>query len=98
MCPSSEGQPRLTLRSSSLPVSIAAAARFSIPRRARLANCVALEKIGPAPSAAAECGLVALFPAVEDAIVGRAVVETAPGGRGLDVRSSPPDRDRGSGV
>src|SRR5262245_42466087 len=75
--------------------SITAAARLLVPRRARLATRVALEKIGPAPSAGPACGLVALLPAVEAAVVGRAVVENAPGGRcGIGARSGPADQEQ----
>src|SRR5262245_10419502 len=72
--------------------SITAAARLFVPR---LVTRIALEKIGPAPSAGPACGLVALLVAVEAAIVCRAVVENAPGGRcGIGARSGPADQEQ----
>src|SRR5262245_31198215 len=72
--------------------SITAAARLFVPR---LVTGIALEKIGPAPSAGPACGLVALLVAVEAAIVCRAVVENAPGGRcGIGARSGPADQEQ----
>ena len=51
-----------------------------------------LEKIGPARPARPAYGLVALLEAVEAAVIGRGVVEGAPGPVGMGARSAPPTR------
>jgi hypothetical protein len=53
----------------------------------RLGDNIAFEKIGPARPARPAYGLIALLEAVEAAIIGRGVVEGAPGPVGMGARS-----------
>src|SRR6478672_9049266 len=53
-----------------------------------------LEKIGPARPARPAYGLIALLKAVEAAIIGRGVVEGAPGPVGMGARSGAADQEQ----
>src|SRR6478735_811717 len=64
------------------------------PPSGRLGDNIAFEKIGPARPARPAYGLIALLKAVEAAIIGRGVVEGAPGPVGMGARSGAADQEQ----